>query len=239
MTTMSDPGPAPGETAHSGPPRARMPAAFRRLLVNTLGTGVTSSFVWFALTFWVFLETRSVVATGVIGGAFSISSAVLGTYVDRHRKHQALALTSMISTASVEAVPATLGGDEGRSRAGRPCGCGGRHRRGAHHVLISARAQLIDVEVGGQLEAVAAPLDEVAAVLFPTDAIAIGPGAVEPRADCNLFSGEQHGCCSFVSRHHGTPCRSANVAFTLRTAGLRVKGDPGLNRGRVPSPSGS
>ena len=44
---------------------------FRRLLVNTLVTGVTSSFLWFALTFWVYLETRSVVATGVIGGAFS------------------------------------------------------------------------------------------------------------------------------------------------------------------------
>ena len=40
---------------------------FRRLLLNTLVTGVTSSFLWFALTFWVYLETRSVVATGVIG----------------------------------------------------------------------------------------------------------------------------------------------------------------------------
>ena len=102
MTTMTDPAP----TDETSPPRGTrvpMPAAFRQLLLNTLGTGVTSSFVWFALTFWVFLETRSVVATGVIGGAFSISSAVLGpvfgTYVDRHRKHRALVLTSMISTA--------------------------------------------------------------------------------------------------------------------------------------------
>jgi DHA3 family multidrug efflux protein-like MFS transporter len=97
MTTMRDLAP----TQRS--PRAPMPAAFRQLLINTLGTGVTSSFVWFALTFWVFLETRSVVATGVIGGSFSLASAVLGpfvgTYVDRHRKHQALVLTSMISTA--------------------------------------------------------------------------------------------------------------------------------------------
>ena len=89
-----------------------VPPAFRQLLVNTLGTGVTSSFVWFALTFWVFLETRSVVATGVIGGAFSISSAVLGpffgTYVDRHRKHQALVLTSMISTACFLAATAVF-----------------------------------------------------------------------------------------------------------------------------------
>ena len=73
---------------------------FRRLLVNTLVSGVTSSFLWFALTFWVYLETRSVVATGVIGGAFSLSSAVLGpafgTYVDRHRKHTAMVLATAI-----------------------------------------------------------------------------------------------------------------------------------------------
>ena len=81
----------------------KTPRVFRRLLANTLMTGVTSTFLWFALTFWVYLETRSVVATGVIGGAFSISSAVLGpffgTYVDRHRKHTALLLTTATSLA--------------------------------------------------------------------------------------------------------------------------------------------
>src|ERR687895_1321660 len=74
---------------------------FRRLLANTLVTGVTNSFVWFAVTFWVYLETRSVVATGVIGGAFSLSFAFLGpafgTYVDRHRKHAAMMLATTAS----------------------------------------------------------------------------------------------------------------------------------------------
>ena len=78
-----------------------MPQAFRQLLANTLTTGVTSTFLWFALTFWVYLETRSVVATGVIGGAFALSSAflgpVFGTYVDRHRKSAALVLTTATS----------------------------------------------------------------------------------------------------------------------------------------------
>lgn len=78
-----------------------MPPAFRQLLGNTLATGVTSTFLWFALTFWVYLETRSVVATGVIGGAFALSSAVLGpmfgTFVDRHRKSAALVLTTAMS----------------------------------------------------------------------------------------------------------------------------------------------
>ena len=80
---------------------------FRRLLVNSLVSGVTSSFLWFALTFWVYLETRSVVVTGVIAGAFSISSAVLGpafgTYVDRHRKQPSMVLATTISTVAFAA----------------------------------------------------------------------------------------------------------------------------------------
>ena len=99
------------------PVTARMPRVFLRLLANTLVTGITSSFLWFCLTFWVYLETRSVVATGVIGGAFSISSALLGplfgTFVDRHRKHSALVLMTAVAlgcfaaaTAVFVAVPA-------------------------------------------------------------------------------------------------------------------------------------
>jgi MFS transporter, DHA3 family, multidrug efflux protein len=94
----------PGEMSPPGPrePGPASLAVFRRLLANTLVTGVTSSFLWFALTFWVYLETRSVVATGVIGGAFSISAAVFGpffgTYVDRHRKHASMMLATTLST---------------------------------------------------------------------------------------------------------------------------------------------
>jgi MFS transporter, DHA3 family, multidrug efflux protein len=87
------------ETAGDG--RTYDEKTFRLLLLNTLVSGVTSSFLWFALTFWVYLETRSVVATGVIGGAFALSSAVLGpyfgTFVDRHRKHHAMMVTTSVS----------------------------------------------------------------------------------------------------------------------------------------------
>ena len=80
---------------------------FWALLLNTLVTGVTSSFVWFALTFWAYLETRSVVVTGVIGAAFSLSTAFIGpafgTYVDRHRKHSAMVLATSTSAASFAA----------------------------------------------------------------------------------------------------------------------------------------
>ena len=91
------------ENRRSEPGATPVPLVFRRLLANTLVTGVTSTFLWFALTFWVYLETHSVVATGVIGGAFSISSALLspvfGTFVDRHRKHTALVAMTVTSIA--------------------------------------------------------------------------------------------------------------------------------------------
>ena len=77
---------------------------FKRLLLNSLISGITSSFLWFAITFWVFLETRSVVATSVIGGTFAIASAFLGmffgTFVDRHRKKHVMMLATSISLVS-------------------------------------------------------------------------------------------------------------------------------------------
>ena len=76
---------------------------FRRLLANALVGGVMSSFLWFALTFWTYLETRSVIATSVIGGAYAVASAlfgmVFGTFVDRHRKHTAMVVASVSSLA--------------------------------------------------------------------------------------------------------------------------------------------
>jgi DHA3 family multidrug efflux protein-like MFS transporter len=94
MTLLPDAPPAP---------QADAAIVFRRLLANTLVSGVTSSFLWFALTFWVYLETRSVVATGVIGGAFGLASAAIGpafgTYVDHHRKKDAMVLATTTSAA--------------------------------------------------------------------------------------------------------------------------------------------
>lgn len=73
---------------------------FRRLLLNSLVGGVTATFLWFAITFWAYLETGSVLVTSVISGAFGLANAVVGllfgTYVDTHRKHRAM----VVSTAS-------------------------------------------------------------------------------------------------------------------------------------------
>jgi DHA3 family multidrug efflux protein-like MFS transporter len=62
---------------------------------------MTTNFLWFALTFWAYLETRSVLVTAIIGGSFMLISALLGmyfgTYVDHHKKKQAMLLASIVS----------------------------------------------------------------------------------------------------------------------------------------------
>jgi DHA3 family multidrug efflux protein-like MFS transporter len=72
------------------PPASGM-RTFLQVLVNTAIANITTSYLWFALTFWVYLETKSVLATGVIGGAYMLLVAlfamIFGTVVDRHRKH--------------------------------------------------------------------------------------------------------------------------------------------------------
>jgi DHA3 family multidrug efflux protein-like MFS transporter len=77
---------------------------FLNVLVNTALANVTTSYLWFALTFWVYLETRSVLATGIIGGAYMLFVAVFGmvfgSIVDRTRKHQAMIFASVTSLAA-------------------------------------------------------------------------------------------------------------------------------------------
>jgi DHA3 family multidrug efflux protein-like MFS transporter len=74
---------------------------FGHVLVNTAVANLTTSYLWFALTFWVYLETRSVLATGLIGGAYmlfvSVSSIFFGTIVDHHRKLRVMQLSSVLS----------------------------------------------------------------------------------------------------------------------------------------------
>jgi MFS transporter, DHA3 family, multidrug efflux protein len=74
---------------------------FHLLVANSLAANVTSSFLWFALTFWVYLETRSVFATAIIGGGYMLMMAVsgmfFGTFVDRHLRRTSMLLSSGIS----------------------------------------------------------------------------------------------------------------------------------------------
>ncbi|MET3370458.1 MFS transporter [Arthrobacter sp. M2012083] len=91
---MTEQEPASAASTDSIDLSVRTPAqrsrTFTGILVNTALANITTSYLWFALTFWVYLETRNVIATGVIGGAYmlliALSSISFGTFVDRYRK---------------------------------------------------------------------------------------------------------------------------------------------------------
>jgi len=74
---------------------------FVNVLVNTLIANTTSSFLWFALTFWTFLETRSLLATSIIGGSYmlfvAVSSLWFGVIVDHNKKKKVMLLSSIIT----------------------------------------------------------------------------------------------------------------------------------------------
>lgn len=74
---------------------------FYAILANSLAASVINTFVWFAVTFWVFLETRSVIATSIMAGVYTITVALsgffLGSLVDRYRKKTAFLLSSLLS----------------------------------------------------------------------------------------------------------------------------------------------
>ncbi len=77
---------------------------FYHLLVNTLVANVTTSFLWFALTFWVYLETESVMAVGLIGGGYMIMvalfSVIFGTIVDQNKKKTVMLASSLLTMSA-------------------------------------------------------------------------------------------------------------------------------------------
>ena len=106
LACMSPESPAVAGDAPAGP-RVVPPNGMRtflHVLINTAVANITTSFLWFALTFWVYLETRSVLATGIIGGAYMLLLAlfgmVFGTFVDRHRKHRVMVLSGLVTLAA-------------------------------------------------------------------------------------------------------------------------------------------
>jgi DHA3 family multidrug efflux protein-like MFS transporter len=74
---------------------------FHHLLANNLIANITNFTVWFALTFWTFLETQSVFATGMIAGIYLVLTALLGVWfgslVDHHGKRNMMLVSSAAS----------------------------------------------------------------------------------------------------------------------------------------------
>jgi DHA3 family multidrug efflux protein-like MFS transporter len=76
---------------------------FHQILGNNLVANVTNFTVWFAVTFWVYLETRSVFATGMIAGVYLVLTAAFGIWfgsiVDHNPKKLAMLGSSVTSAA--------------------------------------------------------------------------------------------------------------------------------------------
>lgn len=74
---------------------------FYGVLVNTLIANITTSYLWFALTFWLYLETRSVLATGLVGGGYmllvALCSILFGTIVDHNKKKKVMLASSLFT----------------------------------------------------------------------------------------------------------------------------------------------
>jgi MFS transporter, DHA3 family, multidrug efflux protein len=74
---------------------------FYSLLVSSLIVSSTNNFVWFALTYWIYLETKSVISTGVVAGTWLAATAVsgfwLGSLVDHHQKKIVMLASSLVT----------------------------------------------------------------------------------------------------------------------------------------------
>jgi DHA3 family multidrug efflux protein-like MFS transporter len=74
---------------------------FYQLLANNLVANITNFTVWFALTFWIYLETKSVFATGMVAGIYLVLTASTGIWfgslVDHHRKRVVMLASSAVS----------------------------------------------------------------------------------------------------------------------------------------------
>jgi DHA3 family multidrug efflux protein-like MFS transporter len=74
---------------------------FHQSLGNNLVANITNFTVWFAITFWIFIETQSVFATGMVAGIYLVFTAAfgfwLGSIVDHNSKRISMMGSSLVS----------------------------------------------------------------------------------------------------------------------------------------------
>lgn len=76
---------------------------FLRILVNVAVANTSTFFLWSAFSFWIYLETRSVLILSILSGTYmllvTLSGMFFGTIVDKHRKKRVIAVASVIALA--------------------------------------------------------------------------------------------------------------------------------------------
>src|SRR5690606_28992032 len=91
-------------SSRQAPPGAATMRSFHQVLLNTLLANVTTGYLWFALTFWAYLETKSVLATAIIGGSYMLLVAafgmVFGAIVDHMKKKAVMLISSVVTLAT-------------------------------------------------------------------------------------------------------------------------------------------
>lgn len=74
-------------------------SVFHRLLLNSLVTVTKNNFVWFALTYFLYLQTQSVMATSIFGGLFLVVNALtsmwFGSLIDHYKKKTVLIISNV------------------------------------------------------------------------------------------------------------------------------------------------
>lgn len=74
---------------------------FPHILINTAIAEFTNMLIWFAITFWLYLETHSVFMTGMLGGVYLVLNLFggiwFGSLVDHHRKKPIMLVSSTTS----------------------------------------------------------------------------------------------------------------------------------------------
>jgi MFS transporter, DHA3 family, multidrug efflux protein len=86
------------ETTHHTPAKARI---FYHLLTNTLFSSVINFTVWFAITFYAYIQTQSVFVTGMIAGIYLVATMLTGIWfgslVDHHKKRTMMVVSNIVS----------------------------------------------------------------------------------------------------------------------------------------------
>ncbi len=83
------------------PPAPEAQRSFTQVLVNTFIANLTTSFLWQCVVFWMFLETRNVMITAILGGAYMLGFAIFGvpfgSWIDRTRKRSVMLIAQSVT----------------------------------------------------------------------------------------------------------------------------------------------